>query len=84
MKILTTLLIIFSLTSCTTTKHINTFKPLHINDSECFPTLPIDIKREALKMDRESKITFINASNYYKEKITTICNIIKEHNRAHS
>lgn len=74
---------IILITGCETTKLVNVHKPLRLTQLECEPTLPQEIKDKALQMAPEDKRTFINAADYYRAKITTLCNLVEAHNNAH-
>lgn len=77
------ILTIISITGCSTTKLVNVHKPLELTILECEPTLPQEIKDKALQMALEDKRTFINAADFYRAKITTLCNLVEAHNNAH-
>lgn len=77
------ILMTISLASCSTTKLVNVHKPLELTILECEPRLPQEIKDKALQMALEDKKTFINAADFYRAKIKTLCNLVEAHNNAH-
>lgn len=86
------LILMIGLTSCSTTKLVNIHKPLSFNEEQCNPRLPSEYKRqilpsregETIELERARKKDVLLVADFYRAKITTLCNIAAEHDKIHS
>ncbi len=91
MRLLLILLTIL-ITSCSTTELVNVHKPLELSRAQCDPRASSELRRRILtKREGETGELFelrlkdiVELSKFYKAKITTLCNIAAEHDKAHS
>ena len=77
------ILTITLIASCSTTKLVNVHKELEFNVEQCAPRLSSDLKRKVIALPLEQKKLFVEAADFYRAKITTLCNLTNAHNEAH-